>query len=88
MTMVTILQSIREGRTDAPNEVRALDVENGVYKLTLKRYNSTKDLPDVYMTSDRIDSGYSFSETESLSYQSTDRRFRDAQLMLHERWVD
>ena len=45
-------------------EVRALDVENGVYKLMLKRYNSTKDLPDVYMTSDRIDSGYRFSETE------------------------
>ena len=43
-------------------EVRALDVENGVYKLMLKRYNSTKDLPDVYMTSDRIDSGYKFTE--------------------------
>ena len=43
-------------------EVRALDVENGVYKLTLRRYNDRIYLPDVYMTSDRIDSGYKFTE--------------------------
>ena len=73
------------GEDGCSYEVRALDVENGVYKLTLKRYNSTKDLPDVYMTSDRIDSGY---RNGAVRYQRKNRRFRDAQLMLHERWVD
>lgn len=43
-------------------EATSLEVENGVYKLTLRRYNGRINLPDVYMTSDRIDSGYKFTE--------------------------
>ena len=50
------------GEDGCSYEVRALDVENGVYKLTLRRYNGRINLPDVYMTSDRIDSGYKFTE--------------------------
>ena len=48
--------------TGCAYEATSLDVENGVYKLTLRRYNGRINLPDVYMTSDRIDSGYKFTE--------------------------